>query len=124
MNWRAAVAMVLALALPGAGHFFLGKRGRAAGFFVIVTVLFAAGLLVGGDLYTLLESRGTILRMVASYASMGSGLLYLAGRLTGPHGSIASATFEYGRMFTLSAGLMNLLLVLDCYDIGIGRKTW
>jgi len=124
MNRRAFAAMLLALAVPGAGHFYLGRRQRALAFFTIVAVLFGVGILVDGDLYTLLDSRGAILRVLASYASMGSGLLYFAGKATGPHGAITSATFEYGRMFTLTAGLMNLLLVLDCFDIAVGRKTW
>jgi hypothetical protein len=63
-----------------------------------------------------------VLRLLASYASMGSGLLYLIARAAGPLGNVASATFEYGSTFTLTAGLMNLLLVLDCYDIANGRK--
>lgn len=121
---RAVAAMLIALALPGAGHFYLGRRRRAVAFFAIVVLLFSVGISVDGDLYTLLESRGAALRLLASYASMGSGLLYLAGRMTGPHGTIRSPTFEYGRMFTLTAGLMNLLLVLDCFDIAVGRKNW
>jgi len=122
MNRRALVAMLLALAVPGGGHFYLGRRGRAFAFFAIVAVLFAIGLAVGGDLYTVAESRGALLPLLASYASMGSGVLYVIARQTEPHGSIIAATFEYGRMFTLTAGLMNLLLVLDCYDIAMGRK--
>jgi TM2 domain-containing membrane protein YozV len=121
---RAAVAMLLALAVPGAGHFYLGRHRRALAFFAIVVVLFSVGIFVDGDLYTLMESRGSLLRVLASYASMGSGLLYLTGKVTGPHGAITSSTYEYGRMFTLTAGLMNLLLVLDCFDIAIGRKPW
>jgi hypothetical protein len=123
MNRRALAAMLLALAVPGAGHFYLGRRQRALAFFAIVGVLFGVGIFVDGDLYTLLDSRGAILRTLASYASMGSGLLYFAGKAMGPHGVITSATFEYGRMFTLTAGLMNLLLVLDCFDIAVGRKA-
>jgi TM2 domain-containing membrane protein YozV len=124
MNRRAIVAMLLALAVPGAGHFYLGRRGRAFAFLAIVAVLFAIGLAVGGDLYTVAESRGALLPLLASYASMGSGVLYFLARETEPHGSMMAATFEYGRTFTLTAGLMNLLLVLDCYDMAMGRKKW
>jgi uncharacterized protein DUF6677 len=124
MNRRAALAMLLALAVPGAGHFFLGRRGRALAFFAIIATLFAVGIAVDGDVYTVVESQGALLRLLASWASMGSGILYFIAKATEPHGSITAATFEYGRMFTLSAGLMNLLLVLDCYDMAIGRKTW
>jgi hypothetical protein len=124
MNRRAAAAMLLAFAVPGAGHLLLGRRARGLAFFAIVTVVFTVGLLVDGDLYTLAESRRALVPMLASLASMGSGLLYVIARATQPHGSVTSATFEYGRTFTLTAGLMNLLLVLDCYDIAVGRKKW
>lgn len=122
MTARALAAMLLAYVVPGAGHFFLGRRGLAAAFCAIIVFLFAVGLAVDGSLYTVADARGSLLTLLATLGSMGSGALYfIAGRM-GPHGTIASATFEYGRMFTLSAGLMNLLLVLDCWDIATGRK--
>lgn len=123
MNARALVAMALALALPGAGHFYLGRRGRALAFFAIVAFMFVFGLSIDGSLYALRESRGQFLRVLASIGSMGSGLLYAIGSAMGPSGSIRAATFEYGRTFTLTAGLMNLLLVLDAFDIAVGRKS-
>jgi uncharacterized membrane protein YdfJ with MMPL/SSD domain len=122
MKPRALAAMVLAYLGPGAGHFYLGRRALAAAFCAIVAVLFLAGLAVDGSLYLISEARGSILNTLASLGSMGSGALYFVAKAKGPHGSISSATFEYGRMFTLSAGLMNLVLVLDCYDIAVGRK--
>lgn len=122
MSARAVVAMVLAWAVPGAGHFYLGRRARALAFFVIVAFLFVLGLAVDGRLYVLGESRGRWITQFAGLGSMGSGALYFGARLFGPEGDIRSMTFEYGRTFTLTAGLMNLLLVLDCYDISQGRK--
>ncbi|HYO77523.1 MAG TPA: DUF6677 family protein, partial [Thermoanaerobaculia bacterium] len=59
---------------------------------------------------------------LASLASMCSGALDFIARALWALGTVTSPTFEYGRMFTLSAGLMNLLLVLDCYDISMGTK--
>jgi TM2 domain-containing membrane protein YozV len=122
MSMRALLAMVLAYAIPGAGHFYLGRRARALAFFAIVVFMFGIGLSVDGSLYALSEARGQLLTVLASLGSMGSGALYFVGRATGPHGSITSMTFEYGRTFTLTAGLMNLLLVVDCFDIARGRK--
>jgi hypothetical protein len=122
MNARAVTAMVLALLVPGAGHYYLGRRKRAAGFLVIVALLFTVGLAVGGSLYVLAESRDSLLHTLASLGSMGSGLFYLLGRTAGPQGDVLAITYEYGRMFTLSAGLMNLLLVLDCYDLAVRGK--
>lgn len=122
MTARSIFAMVLAFAVPGAGHFYLGRRARAGAFFAIIVSLFAVGLAVDGSLYSLREAQDSLLAKLASLASMGSGALYFIARALGPHGTVSSPTFEYGRMFTLSAGLMNLLLVLDCYDISMGTK--
>ncbi|MEA2417778.1 MAG: hypothetical protein QOI58_4435, partial [Thermoanaerobaculia bacterium] len=38
------------------------------------------------------------------------------------HGDVTSITFEHGTAFTITAGLMNLLLVVDAFDIAQGRK--
>ncbi len=119
---RTTLAMLFALVLPGAGHFFLRRRARAVAFLGIVVFMFVVGLSVDGGLYELGESHGSVLRMLAALGSMGSGAVYFIGRAFGPHGVVSSTTFEYGSTFTLTAGLMNLLLVLDCYDIGKGRK--
>jgi len=122
MNLRAAAAMLLAFAVPGAGHLFLGRHRRAAAFFLIVATMFVTGIAVGGGLYTVGMSGGAALKLLSSYASMGSGLLYATAYALGVRGNVASATYEYGITFTLTAGLMNLLLVLDCFDIAKGRK--
>ena len=119
---RAILSMVLAFAVPGLGHLYLGRRARALAFFIIVAFLFAIGFAVEGGLYTV-RTSDTLLRLMASYGSMGSGLLYGLAFLWGKGGNVVSATYEYGRTFTLTAGLMNLLLVLDCWDLAHGRKT-
>jgi len=122
MNARGIVAMILAWLVPGAGHFYLGRRERAGAYFAIIVTLFVLGLSIDGTLYTLAETHGSLLRVLASLGSMGSGALYFIARSMGPHGSVTSATYEYGTTFTLSAALMNLLLVLDCWDIARGKK--
>jgi hypothetical protein len=122
MNVRVAVSMFLAWLVPGAGHLFLGRRGRALIFFAVVTLLFVIGISIDGGLYTVAGSRGSWLKLLASVASMGSGLLYFVAKRLGVAADAVSATFEYGLTFTLTAGLMNLLLVLDCYDISRGAK--
>lgn len=122
MMIRAIAAIVLTLLAPGAGHFFLGRRARALAFFGIVVFLFAVGLAIDGSLYSLREARGDLLSTLASLGSMASGLLYFVGQAFGPAGNIQSPMFEYGRTFALTAGVMNLLLMLDCWDIAVRGK--
>lgn len=120
MNRRTLTAIVLAFAVPGAGHFYLGRRARAASFFAIVLFMLVMGLAIEGKLYTM--EAGKPLTFLATLASMGAGLPYVIARTLGPFGNVMSMTYEYGTAFGLTAGLMNLLLVLDAYDIAEGRK--
>lgn len=123
MSGRTVTAMVLAFLVPGAGHLYLGKKGRAITFFVIVVVMFALGLSIDGNLYTLSwKPGGSLLQLLAGLGSMGSGLLYFIAAGMGAHGDVTSITYEHGTAFTITAGLMNLLLVLDSFDIAQGRK--
>ena len=122
MKVRAIIAMALTFLIPGAGHFLLRRRGRALAFFAIVVFMFALGLAVDGSMFTFRESRGELLLRLASIGSMGSGALYFFALKLGPQGDITKPMFEYGRTFTLTAGLMNLLLVLDCWDIAVRGK--
>lgn len=122
MSRRTITAMVLAYLVPGAGHLYLGRRGRAIAFFVIVMLMFVIGLAIDGDLYTLSRSAGQLLRILASLGSMGSGAIYFIATGMGVHGDMTSITYEHGTAFTITAGLMNLLLVLDAFDIAQGRK--
>jgi hypothetical protein len=116
------LAMVLAWLVPGLGHYYLGKRKSAAAFAVIVVLTFLAGLSFQGRLYSI--EQGQPLSILATFAVFGAGLLNIAARLfsENPGGTILSVTYEYGCAYLLTAGLMNLLLVLDAWDIAKGRK--
>lgn len=66
-----------------------------------------------------------ILASLFSLAQMATGLPYVLVRALGftAGGEPTSVTFEYGNTFTAVAGLLNILLILDAYDIAIGRKS-
>ena len=122
MKPRTWIAMALAYLVPGAGHLYLGRRERGIAFFCIVVFMFAIGLAVDGDLYAVTRTGGSLLRLLAAFGSMGAGLLYWIADLKGVMGDITSITYEHGTAFIITAGLMNLLLVLDAFDIAEGRK--
>lgn len=121
MNKTTFTSMLMAFAVPGLGHYYLGRRTRSLVFLGIIVFMFVAGLALDGKLYV--PQSGRPLSLLASFASMGAGLLYFVARMLGfQNGDPPSITYEYGTAFTLTAGLMNLLLILDCYDIAAGRK--
>lgn len=140
---RTFVACVLAWALPGAGHFYLGKRWKAAVFFVVILCTFLVGVTLEGRVY--LAGREQPLSYLAAFANLGLGPLDLVGReasygrviyfmpsprdralfrdvMERKRARILAPTHEYGTTFILVASLMNILLILDAFDIGIGRK--
>jgi hypothetical protein len=121
-NVAAAIpACVSAWLIPGLGHYMLGKRGRGAIFFGVVMSLFLFGLYFEGALVEI--DRSDLLAMFAGLAELGVGLPYFVADLLGRgDGNITAVTYEYGYTFLIVAGLLNMLIVLDVFDIAVGRK--
>lgn len=115
------MAVVLAWLVPGLGHVYLKRAARGLVFFVLIVLAIAIGCNLSGNLYR--PVSGQPLTYLATYGSMGIGVGYFALRY-GLHyeGQQEAAGFEYGTAFLLTAGLMNLLLVLDALDIASGKK--
>jgi len=120
-SFNPQLAAVAAWLLPGAGHFLLGRRGRALAYLGILAANVAIGLWLDGNLYRVVG--GQPLTVLATLGAMGLGLPYFLLRY-GFHytGEITTQGYEYGTAFLLTAGVMNLLLVLDAWDIAQGRK--
>jgi len=37
-------------------------------------------------------------------------------------GDVTAVTYEYGNAFLIVAGLLNMLVVIDAFDVAMGRK--
>jgi hypothetical protein len=116
------VAAALAWVFPGFGHLYLGRRRMALAYAMIVAATFLLGLSFQGRLYS--PEPGQPLTLLATFTLYGAGLLNIGARMVSdnPGGTILAVTYEYGCAYLLTAGLMNLLLILDAYDIAVGRK--
>ncbi len=116
-----AVAVLSAWLVPGLGHVYLKRPLRGLAFFLLVVAAILVGTHLEGNLYT--RVPGQPLTLLATLASMGMGFLYFLYHF-GLHyqGNIMGAGYEYGTAFLLTGGLMNLLLVLDAWDIVRGKK--
>ena len=56
-------------------------------------------------------------------ADLGIGALYFVASALGyGAGDVRAVTYEYGNTFLIVAGLLNYLVVIDAYDIAMGRK--
>jgi TM2 domain-containing membrane protein YozV len=119
---RSAVpAALFAWLLPGAGHLYLRRPGKALLFLGAIGALFALGVAMDSRL-TMNLGLDDLLASLFSLAQMAIGLPYLAARALGFDGDVRSVTFEYGNTFTAVAGLLNILVILDAYDTALGRK--
>ncbi len=115
------LATFLAWVVPGAGHAYVGRWPRALAFLALVLAALAIGYSLEGRLPWTFS--GPPLAVLATLGCLGSGAPLIFLRLgLGYQGTIEASGFEYGGAFILTAGLMNLLLMLDAWDISTGQK--
>lgn len=119
----AVPAVLLAWLLPGAGHLYLRRTTKGLVFLGAIGALFVLGLGMDARL-SMAVGLDDLLASLFSLAQMAIGLPYVVARLLGfEAGRVTSVTFEYGNTFTAVAGLLNILVALDAYDIAVGRKN-
>jgi hypothetical protein len=122
-SWLPAVA--LGWLIPGGGHFLLKRRGRGALIAFSVAVLFLFGLMMRGAFF---EPQGNdLLTMIIYYggfaADLCSGILYLLASWMGyAQPDVAGHVHDYGTKFLAGAGLLNILAMVDVYEIATGQK--
>lgn len=121
-NFAAYAPVVAGWLLPGGGHFWQRKWGRGALLLVSIAAMFALGLAMRGKLYR--YNPADIVDTLAWLADLGAGGLYFAAGFFGYNvPEPPSAVADYGTKYLLVAGLLNMLAVLDAYDIAVGKKN-
>jgi hypothetical protein len=140
---RTVVALVAGWLIPGAGHAVLGRVRRGALFFALIMGSFGLGLAEEGRL-ALYSPRDGFLTGLQLVANLGVGpadalarrnvygeAAYVLPDPADPEHTPRIETFRerqrsavsaYGTAFLWSAGLMNLLLLMDVWDIAKRRK--
>ena len=107
--------------VPGAGHLWLGRRQKGITFLVTLTSMFAFGLWLEGRLFPFELTQPLV--ALAAFADVGIGLPYVIAKVMSlGAGRVIAVTYEYGNAFLIVAGLLNMLVVLDAFDIAQGRK--
>ena len=110
-----------AWAVPGAGHLWMGRRQKGLVFLLALPAMFLSGLLMHGRIFPFELSEPLV--ALAAVANVGAGAPWLLARMTDAGAGVVTAwTYEYGNCFLIVAGLLNFLVVLDAFDIGMGRK--
>lgn len=159
MNFLIALS---GLIFPGLGHALLGKRGRAAVFFVLLSAMFYAGVFLEREFYykfgdgmLVSQPRDTIpirdhrpdelegnvdkawkvifvygypffvgfgnYAIGVKWTAATAGLMkYVPGVLKPDE--VPVTTRDIGYCFALLAGLLNLLVMMDAYDIACNQE--
>ena len=104
-------AGLLAWVVPGAGHWVLGRRAKAVMFFVLILGTFLAGWMISHRENVWFE-RGRLHML----AQAGGGLVTFVlgvGRPPADPKEAVMHRFEIGTLYTMVAGLLNVLVVMD-----------
>jgi hypothetical protein len=122
-KWMPAV--LVAWLIPGGGHFLLKRPGRGGLIAASVVAMFLLGLMMRGALFT--PQGNDLLTMVIYYGGfvgdLMSGLLYFLTVWLGYNQpDVAGHVHDYGTKFLVAAGLLNVLAMVDVFEIATGQK--
>jgi hypothetical protein len=123
VKWVPAVA--LAWVVPGGGHFMFNRPGRGALIAASVAAMFLLGLMMQGALFT--PQQGDLLTTVIYWGgflgNLMSGVFYFITVWLGyAQEDVAGHVHDYGTKFLVGAGLLNVLGMVDAFEIATGRK--
>lgn len=106
--------------IPGLGHYLLGRKGRAMIFFAAIILMFAFGLAMKGEFYS--TGTGSYLEALGYFGELCIGLAMPIARFFGYVGDPFFISSDFGTAFLVTAGMLNVLTIIDAYDIAMGRK--
>lgn len=117
-----AIAALAGWIVPGLGHLLLRRWSKAAFYFLCVGGLAYVGLVMRGGVFA--PGSEDMFDRLGFFADLGTGAFYFmahAIQTAGP--DVAHATGDYGTRMFAAAGMINLLTVLEAYEIGRGRRS-
>jgi hypothetical protein len=118
--------VIAAWLIPGGGHFLLKKTGRGALIFASVVLMFFFGLFMRGMMFTP-EKGIDYLTSLINYGgfacNLAAGALYIMASIFGyAQVDLPGAVHDYGTKFLVTAGLLNILAMVDTWEIASKKK--
>ncbi len=83
--------------------------------------MFLFGLGMKGEFFS--TQSGSFLQTLGYFGELCIGLAMPVARFFGYVGDPFFVSSDYGTAFLVSAGMLNLLTIMDAYDITVGRKN-
>lgn len=112
--------------VPGGGHFLLKRHGRGLLLLFAIVSMYLLGIMTRGALFQ--PKTGDLLTTIiycgGFLGDLASGILYLITVWLGyAQPDMAGAVHDYGTKFLVTAGLLNVLAMVDAYEIAARRKS-
>jgi len=118
---RRWLVCALAWLVPGGGHLIQRRRDKGLVFLIAIPLMFGIGLWLYGRLFPLEWNDPLV--FLGAIADRGVGLPFFIARLMDAGaGTVTDQSYEYGNTFLMTAGLLNFLVIVDAFDIAMGRK--
>ena len=112
---------VAAWVVPGLGHLLLGRKWRALILFAAIVAMFLMGIGMRGEFFS--TSSGSYLQTLGYFGELCVGVAMPAARFFGyGGGDPLFVSADYGTACLVAAGMLNVLAILDAYDVAMGRK--
>lgn len=119
--WIGVAAAVAGWIVPGLGHLLVRRWSKAVVYFLCVGGLAWAGLAMRGGVFG--PGAADVFDRLGFFADLGAGVFYfLAHQIQSAGPDVAHATGDYGTRLLAAAGMLNLLTVLEVFDIGRGSE--
>jgi hypothetical protein len=112
---------VAAWLVPGWGHWLLGRKWRALILFATIVGMFLMGIAMRGEFFS--TGSGSYLQTLGYFGELCVGVAMPAARFFGyAGGDPLFVSADYGTAYLVAAGMLNVLAILDAYDIAMRRK--
>jgi hypothetical protein len=118
--------VALAWFVPGGGHLMLHRTTRGLLLAGTITLTFLCGIMMRGAMFTPMtgDLLTTIIYCGGFVGDLASGVLYLFTTWMGySQPEVAGHVHDYGTKFLVAAGLMNVLAMVDAFEIATGKKS-
>lgn len=113
--------------VPGLGHLIYGKKFKGLMYLILISSLVLLGVYLQGEIFSpriwIENKEHTLGPYLPLTANFFTGLYFIGAYFSDfANGNIVSKTFEIGNTYILTAGFLNLLVLVDLFDYLIGYK--
>lgn len=116
--------VLIGWAIPGGGHFYLKRNYRGALVCASTLLCFLFGLMMRGAFFepTTGDLLITLINVGGHIANLMTGVPYLLASWVYNQPDVAGHVHDYGTKFLVGAGLLNILAIVDAWEIATEQK--